>query len=101
MQLKSKSTIGPQSNNQYSNIENSIRNSKMADQKQKGEGDYESARRFNRRSTDFVQNNKQKIDTAAQDAKNALDTPERAELEQAEIEGKKHAKGEDPAVSRP
>jgi hypothetical protein len=73
----------------------------MSDQKQKGEGDYESARRFNQNSTDYVKHNKQKIAHAAQNAKDALDGPERAALEQAEFEGKRRAKGEDPAISRP
>ncbi len=72
----------------------------MVEKKQKGEGDYESARRFNKNSTEFVQNNKEKINAAAQTAKRALDSPERADLKRAEKEGKSHSKGEDPSGSK-
>jgi hypothetical protein len=73
----------------------------MIDRKQKGEGDYEAARRFNKKSTEFIQNNKEKISKAAQSAKHALNTSEQAELKRAEIEGKRHAKEENPEISKP
>jgi hypothetical protein len=73
----------------------------MKTKNQKGEGNYEAARRYNKDSAAFAKNNPKKAKDAAQAAKKALDTPERAELEQAEQDGKKHAHGEDPAVARP
>jgi hypothetical protein len=73
----------------------------MTDQNQKGEGDYAAARRYNKHSEDFIQNNPEKVDAAAKDARKAIDSAEHDDLEDAEREGKSHAKDEDPAVARP
>jgi hypothetical protein len=65
--------------------------------KVQGEGDYEAARRYRKRTEDYQLNND--IEKAALRA-----APEsRAEAEQlqaAEAAGKKRAKGEDPAIRR-
>jgi hypothetical protein len=62
-----------------------------------GEGDYEAARRHRKRVSEFIENND--VEKAAVRA-----APESAaeaeELEDAEAEGKSHAKGEDPALRR-
>jgi hypothetical protein len=67
------------------------------DPKVQGEGDYEAARRHRKRVGEFLENND--VEKAAVRA-----APESAaeaeELEAAEEEGKKHAKGEDPALRR-
>ena len=62
-----------------------------------GEGDKESAEKFNKMETDFVQSERGKraIDTVIN-----LDEEEQAEGEKAEREGKARTKGEDPAVTR-
>jgi Cdc6-like AAA superfamily ATPase len=73
----------------------------MTNKSQKGEGDYEAARRYNKHSEDFIQNNPGKVDQAAKDARIAIDSPEGDVLEKAEREGKSHAKEEDLAITRP
>lgn len=55
-----------------------------------GEGDYEAARVYDDATAKFAKSGK--VEKAAQDAKKAVDGPERAELERAEAEGKSHAK---------
>jgi hypothetical protein len=63
-----------------------------------GEGDYDAARRYNDATKRFVDSGA--VPQAAHDA--APQTPEQAqELEAAELEAAKHAKGEDPQVHRP
>jgi hypothetical protein len=57
-----------------------------------GEGDYESARRYQKDIGNFVSKNKDDIPNMAKDAENALDSPEGAELRRAEEEGKSKAK---------
>ncbi|MEJ0084155.1 MAG: hypothetical protein WDO72_00600 [Pseudomonadota bacterium] len=63
--------------------------------KVQGEGDYEAARRFRKRSENYVANNdveKAALRAAPQTSREAED------LEAAEAAGKKRAKGEDPAL---
>ena len=62
-----------------------------------GEGDKESAERFNRMETNFVQSERgrQAIETAGD-----VDDSEAESLAEAERQGKSRAKGEDPAVTR-
>jgi hypothetical protein len=65
--------------------------------KVQGEGDYEAARRFRKRSEEYVENNdvaKAAIRAAPQSAREAED------MKAAEAAGKKRAKGEDPALRR-
>ena len=62
-----------------------------------GEGDYAAARRFRKRSEDYVANNdveKAALRAAPQSAREAED------LKAAEAAGKNRAKGEDPALRR-
>jgi hypothetical protein len=63
-----------------------------------GEGDKDAARRYNDATKRFVDSG-----AVAEAARNAEPrTPEQAkELEDAEREGRDHAKGEDPQVQRP
>jgi hypothetical protein len=62
-----------------------------------GEGDYEAARRYRKRTDEYVENND--IEKAAVRA--APETAAEAEdMKAAEAAGKKRAKGEDPALRR-
>jgi hypothetical protein len=65
--------------------------------KVQGEGDYEAARRYRKRSENFLENNdveKAALRAAPQSSGEAED------LKAAEAAGKKRAKGEDPAIRR-
>jgi len=65
------------------------------EEKIQGEGDYEAARRFRKRSEEYVANND--VEKAALRA--APETSQEAEaMKAAEAAGKKRAKGEDPAL---
>lgn len=65
------------------------------EEKIQGEGDYEAARRFRKRSEEYVANND--VEKAALRA--APETSKEAEdMNAAEAAGKKRAKGEDPAL---
>jgi hypothetical protein len=69
----------------------------MSKQKVQGEGDYEASRRYRKRTEKFVENND--VDEAAERA--APETSAEAEdMKAAEAEGKRRAKGEDPAIRR-
>lgn len=64
----------------------------------KGEGDYESARRYNEATKEFVEADK--VDVAAKSA--ALRSAKEAEeLMAAERKGFERSKGEDPSIKRP
>jgi hypothetical protein len=65
------------------------------EEKVQGEGDYEAARRFRKRSEEYVANND--VEKAALRA--APETSQEAEaMKAAEAAGKKRAKGEDTAL---
>jgi hypothetical protein len=65
------------------------------DNKVQGEGDYEAARRFRKRSEEYVANND--VEKAALRA--APETRKEADaMKAAEAAGKERAKGEDPAL---
>ncbi len=66
--------------------------------KNQGEGDKESARKYNQETEAFAKSGK--VEKAAKDAKEALDGSEGAELKQAEKAGKAHSKGEDPQLHK-
>jgi hypothetical protein len=51
-----------------------------------GEGSYSGTRDYNERTADFIK--KGKVDKAAQDAKQAIDSGEAADLKAAEEKGK-------------
>lgn len=62
-----------------------------------GEGNYDAARRHRESVEEFVASGQ--VDAAARDAA-PNDEAEARELEAAEVAGKSHAKGEDPALQR-
>jgi len=57
-----------------------------------GEGNYDAAREYDDAVTKHAKD-EDKVKAEARDAKEALDGPEREELEKAEAEGRSHAKG--------
>lgn len=63
----------------------------MTDRKLQGEGNYDAARQYDAETTAHAQD-KAKVKAEAEAAKQAIDGPERDELEAAEAEGKRHAK---------
>ena len=63
-----------------------------------GEGSRSGARAYDQASEKFAKSGK--VDEKAREARQAVDGPEGKELERAEAEGKRHAKGEDPALKR-
>jgi hypothetical protein len=66
-------------------------------EKVEGEGSYTAARAYDRDQHQFAQSGK--VEKAAEEAERSLDT-DRAELDEAEAEGKRHSHGEDPALKR-
>lgn len=70
----------------------------MGKWKNQGEGDKESARKYNEEAEAFAKSGK--VTKAARDAKDALDGSEGAELKQAENAGKARSKGEDPQLHK-
>lgn len=66
--------------------------------KVEGEGSYSASKDYNQRTEKFVQSGK--ADQAAQQAKPKSDQ-EKQEMDRAEREGRRHAKGEDPALKDP
>lgn len=62
-----------------------------------GEGDYEAARRYRKRTQEYIENND--VEKAAVRAA-PQDRHEAQEMAAAEVAGKKRAKGEDPALRR-
>jgi hypothetical protein len=69
----------------------------MSKQKVHGEGDYEASRRYRKRAEKFVENND--VDEAAERAA-PESSAEAQDMAAAEAEGKRRAKGEDPAIRR-
>lgn len=71
--------------------------SKVRGSKVQGEGDYEATRRYRQRTAEYLRSN-----DVRQDARRAAprSRKEAAELEAAEVAGKRRAKGEDPALRR-
>ena len=67
----------------------------MSQDKTHGEGNYEASKDYNERTKRFVQSGQ--VEQAAEQAA-PHDAKEAAELEQAEAEGKRRAKGEDPQL---
>jgi hypothetical protein len=62
-----------------------------------GEGNYEASRKYNDAAKKFAQSGK--VDKAAQDAAPSSDA-EALQMAAAEAEGRSHARGEDPALTR-
>lgn len=66
--------------------------------KVQGEGDYESAREYNKDTREFIESGK--VEEKAEEAKRARQGSERAELDKAEEKGKARSRGEDPALKK-
>jgi hypothetical protein len=66
--------------------------------KVQGEGDYEAARRYDKKLREHVKDHD--VDKEAHDAEPSSPAEQR-ELEHAEQEGKQRAKGEDPLLEQP
>ena len=62
-----------------------------------GEGNYAASRQYNEATRDFAQSGR--VESAARDAAPRSDA-EAQQMAAAEAEGKRHAKGEDPALTR-
>jgi hypothetical protein len=56
-----------------------------------GEGNYDAAREYDEAVTKHAKDQK-KVEAEARDAEEALEGPEREQLEKAEAEGRSHAK---------
>lgn len=67
-------------------------------QRNEGEGNRTAARNYNAEQQRFVKSGK--VDEKAREAKQAVEGKDRAELERAEAEGKRHIAEEDPEVKR-
>ena len=67
-------------------------------QQNEGEGNKTAARHYNEAATDFAKSGR--VEEQAKKAKTAVEGSEGAALKQAEREGERHAKGEDPALKR-
>ena len=74
------------------------RSGAIADRGVYGEGNYQASREYNDATRDFVESGQ--VDAAARRAAPASNR-EAAGLEQAEREGKRRAKGEDPQLASP
>jgi hypothetical protein len=62
-----------------------------------GEGNYDASRKYNEAAKKFAQSGK--VDKAARDAAPSSDA-DALQMAAAEAEGRSHAKGEDPALTR-
>ena len=69
-----------------------------AKQRNEGEGNRTAARVYNRATKEFARSGK--VEEQAKRAEQAIEGPQRAELERAEQVGKSKSRGEDPAVLR-
>jgi len=67
-------------------------------QPNEGEGSRTAAREYDRAAEKFTKSGK--VEEKAREARDAVDSSEGPELERAEAEGRRHAKGEDPAVNQ-
>lgn len=63
-----------------------------------GEGSRSGARAYDEGSEKFAKSGK--VEDKAREARQAIDSAEGKELERAEAEGRRHAKGEDPALNQ-
>jgi hypothetical protein len=63
-----------------------------------GEGSRSGARAYDEAAEKFAKSGK--VEGKAREARAAIDGPEGKDLARAEAEGKRHAKGEDPALKR-
>lgn len=73
-------------------------NRKDQQQRNEGEGNRTAAREYNEAQRRFVESGK--VGEKAREAERAMEGPERRDLEQAELVGKRHAAKEDPEIKR-
>jgi hypothetical protein len=73
-------------------------NRKHQQRDNEGEGNRTAAREYNEAQRRFVESGK--VDEKAREAERAMEGPERRELEDAELVGKRHAAKEDPEIKR-
>jgi hypothetical protein len=66
--------------------------------KNEGEGSQSGARDYNERTRSFVESGQ--VEGKAKEAEKAIEGKEGEALKRAEQEGKRHAKGEDPALRK-
>jgi hypothetical protein len=69
-----------------------------ADQGNEGEGSRTAAKEYTERTKEFM--SKEDVAAKAKEAAAALDSEEGEKLRRAEEEGRSHAKGEDPEVTK-
>ncbi len=67
-------------------------------QRNEGEGNRTAARVYNRATKEFARSGK--VEEQAKRAEQAIEGPQKVELERAEQAGKSKSRGEDPAVLR-
>lgn len=67
-------------------------------QRNEGEGNRTAARVYNKATKEFARSGK--VEEQAKRAREAIDGPQKAELERAEDAGRNKSRGEDPAVLR-
>jgi len=67
-------------------------------QRNEGEGNRTAARVYNRATKEFARSGK--VEEQAKRAEQAIEGPQRTELERAEQAGRNKSRGEDPAVLR-
>ena len=79
-------------------IQDAGQDRQRATQENQGEGNRDAARTYNRAQKAFAESGK--VEPAARDAAKALDGKEAKELKEAELIGKRHSHGEDPALKR-
>ena len=70
----------------------------MSGQKNEGEGNKTAARQYNKATQNFV--NSGKVEKAAKEAQQAMQSDEREDLERARHEAASHAKEHDPEEER-
>jgi hypothetical protein len=67
-------------------------------QPNEGEGSRTGAKQYDQAAERFAKSGK--VEQKAKEARDAVDGPEGKELAEAEATGKRHSKGEDPALKR-
>jgi hypothetical protein len=69
-----------------------------AEPQNEGEGSRTAARRYDQDAQRFAQSGQ--VERKAREARDAIDGPEGKELAEAEMQGRRHSKGEDPEIKR-
>ncbi len=69
-----------------------------SEQQNEGEGSRTAAKRYDKDAQRFAESGK--VEQKAREARDAVDGPEGKELAEAEAQGRRHSKGEDPEIKR-